>query len=159
MAGPELRGEARALRMGAAGAMLGTRFVASSESLAHAMYKQCLVEASIESTSLTLCFDGSWPHAAHRVLRNRTLEAWEAAGNPPPGSRPGEGDVLASLPNGKSFTRYDIAPALQSMEGSVLELCLYAGCSVADINDVRPAAELINTIWHECERALSDGQA
>ena len=30
----------------------------------------------------TEAFDGGWPDAPHRVLRNATLTAWEAAGRP-----------------------------------------------------------------------------
>jgi len=148
---------AAVLRMGATAAMLGTRFVACDESLAHSSYKQLLVESSAKTASLTLCFDLGWPYAAHRVLRNRTLELWEAAGCPPSGLRPGEGDVLAFLPNGKTYKRYEDAPPLRGMDGSVLELCLYAGLSVADVTDVRPAADLVAALWNECRMALNDG--
>ena len=34
-------------------------------------------------------FDIGWPNAPHRVLRNKTVEAWEAAGCLPSGKRPG----------------------------------------------------------------------
>jgi nitronate monooxygenase len=150
---------AAVLRMGAAAAMFGTRFVASDESLAHASYKKRLVESSAQNASLTLCFDLGWPYAAHRVLRNDTLDTWEAAGCPPSGFRPGEGDTVATLPNGKVFKRYEDAPALLDMQGSVLDLCLYAGLSVAEINEIRPAAELVDTLWAECKLALSDTES
>ena len=77
---------ARALQQGAAAAMLGTRFVATQESRAHELYKQRLIRSTAEDAALTVCFDGGWPYAAHRVLRNATLDAWEAAGCPPVGS-------------------------------------------------------------------------
>lgn len=44
------------LRLGAAGAMLGTRFVATRESRAHDVYRERLVAES--RTALTCCFDG-----------------------------------------------------------------------------------------------------
>ena len=53
------RGIAGALRQGASAVMMGTRFVATRESLAHDAYKQALVEA--QETALTVCFDGGWP--------------------------------------------------------------------------------------------------
>ena len=141
---------ARVLRLGAAGALLGTRFVASVESLAHDAYKQLLVESHADRSALTLCFDGGWPYAAHRVLRNRTFEIWEAAGCPATGAHPGEGDVVASTPSGKKFFRYESTPALRGMEGNVNELCLYAGQGLDRIDAVLPAAELVSSLWRDC---------
>ena len=40
-------------------------------------------------------YDVGWPDAPHRALRTSTAEMWEAAGRPPSGSRPGEGEVIA----------------------------------------------------------------
>src|SRR5204862_502814 len=47
------RGLAAALALGAAGAWMGTRFVASMESAAHASYKQMLLNATAGDTVLT----------------------------------------------------------------------------------------------------------
>ena len=44
--------------MGVSGAMLGTRFVATQESLAHEIYKRRLVEEHAKDTALTVRFDG-----------------------------------------------------------------------------------------------------
>ena len=150
---------AAVLRLGAAGALLGTRFVASAESLAHDAYKQLLVESRADRAALTLCFDLGWPYAAHRVLRNRTLERWEAAGCAPTGARPGEGDVVASTPSGKKFFRYESMPALRGMEGNVNELCLYAGQGLDRIDTVLPAAELVSGLWRDCLAVVHDGDA
>ena len=38
-----------------------------------------------------------WRKAPHRVLRNKTVETWEAAGRPPSGARPGLVVDLARL--------------------------------------------------------------
>jgi nitronate monooxygenase len=139
----------RVLRAGAAGAMLGTRFVASVESLAHADYKRALVEAGSADTAMSGCFDGGWPYALHRVLRNVTLADWEAAGCPPAGARPGEGDVVATFPGGEVIRRYDDSPPRHDAQGSVLECCLYAGAGVGKIRDVRPAAQLVEELWRD----------
>jgi NAD(P)H-dependent flavin oxidoreductase YrpB (nitropropane dioxygenase family) len=127
---------ARVLRMGASGAMLGTRFVATQESRAHETYKRKLVEA--RDTALTICFDGGWPNAPHRVLRNRTFTQWEAAGSPRPGRRPGEGDLL-----GPDVVRYDDTAPRDGMTGEIEEMCLYAGMGVGRITDVPSAGELV----------------
>jgi nitronate monooxygenase len=70
------KGIAHALSIGASGAMLGTRFVATRESLAHELYKRKLVEAKAQDAVLTVCFDLGWPYAAHGVLGNSTLAMW-----------------------------------------------------------------------------------
>ena len=38
--------------------------------------------------------DVGWRKAPHRVFRNKLVETWEAAGRPPSGARPGEGEVI-----------------------------------------------------------------
>jgi len=151
-------GIARALSLGAAGAMLGTRFVATQESRAHAAYKQALVRAEAKETALTVCFDGGWPQAAHRVLRNPTLEAWEAAGCPSPGGRPGEGGVVATTAGGEPIFRYEDTAPRAGMTGRVDEMCLYAGTSCAAVRDVPPAAALVALLWAECDAMLATGR-
>lgn len=148
-------GIARALSRGASAAMLGTRFVATQESRAHPEYKRRLVEATGGDTALTVCFDGGWPYAAHRVLRNPTLERWEALGCPPPGRRPGEGEVVATASNGEPVLRYEDTAPRSGMTGQVLDMALYAGTGCGAIADVPPAAVLIERLWTECEQALS----
>ena len=142
---------ASALKMGAAGAMLGTRFIATHESLAHESYKRKLVEAGAKDTALTVCFDRGWPYAAHRVLRNTTLENWEAAGCPPSGKRPGEGDHLTTDSTGRGFFRYEDTPPHANMAGDIEGMCLYAGVSCDDVQDIPSAKQLTERLWIQCE--------
>jgi nitronate monooxygenase len=142
-------GISQALSLGAAGAMLGTRFFATQESRAHSAYKQALIEADATDTALTVCFDGGWPYAAHRVLRNPTLENWEAAGCPPSGQRPGEGDVVAWTQTGEGILRYEDTAPRDAMTGNVLDMCLYAGTSCEVVEDVPPVAQLVRRLWAE----------
>ena len=135
---------------GASGAMLGTRFVATVESQAHAEYKQALIRANANDTVLTVCFEGGWTNAPHRVLRNSTFNNWESAGCPPVGRRPGEGDVVATRAPDRKLSRYSTATASFGTEGSVTELALYAGRSVEAIRDVPAAGELVDRLWVEC---------
>ncbi len=145
-------GIARVLAAGACGAMLGTRFVATHESLAHELYKRRLVEAGATDATLTVCFDGGWPYAAHRVLRNSTLETWEDAGCPPAGRRPGEGDRVAVNAAGRTFFRYDDAPPLADTEGNPDAMCLYAGTSCQHVDDLPTVNDLMQRLRGEWER-------
>lgn len=141
---------ARALSCGAVAGMLGTRFLASAESLAHQAFKQMLLNAKSEDSTLTQCFDLGWPYALHRVLRNKTLNDWEAAGCPPSGRRPGEGDVVAVSSEGKQVMRYADTPPIAGMTGALDQLCLYAGTGCGQIHDVPAAGELVARLWKEC---------
>jgi nitronate monooxygenase len=144
------RGIRAALQAGAAGVLLGTRFVATQESLAHPQYKDALVRAGAGDTALSVCFQDGWPGALHRTLRNPTLQQWEAAGCPPVGQRPGEGDAVARRPDGTTISRYHFASPQRGVEGDVLDLALYAGAGVGDVNDIPPAAEVVERLWTEC---------
>ena len=138
-----------ALQHGAAAVMLGTRFIATVESNAHRLYKQALVDAAASDSVYTLCFDGGWPYAPHRVLRNSVLQQWEAAGCPPTGQRPGENDVLASNANGSLIKRYDDAPPQQQTSGQILDCCLYAGTGCGVIENIPSAAQLIAQLFDQ----------
>jgi NAD(P)H-dependent flavin oxidoreductase YrpB (nitropropane dioxygenase family) len=144
------------LRLGANAAMLGTRFVATQESSAHPDYKRRLLEAGEGQTALTICFDGGWPNALHRVLRNSTLEAWEAAGSPLPGQRPGEGDEIGRNSAGNIIRRYDDVAPRPGMTGTIEAMALYAGTGVAKAKDLPSAGELVRRLWHEVEIELPD---
>ncbi|HLK60684.1 MAG TPA: nitronate monooxygenase [Chthonomonadaceae bacterium] len=148
---------AKVLALGATGALLGTRFVATQESRAHRDYKRQLVAATGE-TALTVCFDGGWPYSAHRVLRNSTLEAWEAAGSPAVGSRPGEGETVATTANGEAILRYEDTVPRAGYTGNIEAMCLYAGTGCSAIADIPSAGALVERLWRECgEEAFEDG--
>ena len=146
---------AEVLRLGASAAMLGTRFVATQESRAHPEYKRLLVEATEHDTALTVCFEGGWPYAPHRVLRNATLETWEAVGCPPIGQRPGEGDVLGANASGESILRYEDTAPRTGFQGDIAAMCCYAGASCAAIYDLPSARDLVPRLWEESLAALA----
>ncbi len=130
---------------GARAAMLGTRFVATRESLAHPDYKARLVESDSTAAVLTLAFDGDWPFGPHRVLRNSTFVEWEAAGCPWPGERPGEDDIVLTR-GSLSIRRYADHEPLAGDVGEVEAACLYAGLGTGGISDLPGAGELVTRL-------------
>ena len=148
----------RALQAGASGVLIGTRFVATKEAGVHDDYKAAITRAQTDDTVLTVCFSGSakdsedgWPNAPHRVLRNGTFEKWEAAGCPPVGKRPGEGDVLTkNIVNGRTKSRYGTGMPRPDDRGALADLALYAGQGVDAIRDIPSAGELVTRLWKEC---------
>jgi nitronate monooxygenase len=147
------RGVTAVLALGAQAAWLGTRFIASLEANTHARYRARILQATATDAVYTTCFDGGWPNAPHRVLRNRTYEAWNQAGSPQAPNRPGEADLVAHDPSGTTYHRYDDLMPLANLRGDVEDMALYAGQSVGLVHTIQPAAEIIAQLVAEAERA------
>lgn len=142
-------GVAAALELGAQAVSVGTRFLCTDESRASGEYKQRVVRATAEDTLRTNLFDLEWPDAAHRVLRNGVVRAWESAGSPADGQRPGEGEIVGSMPVAGQkidLTRYSIFMPMEGFEGDHEDQVLYCGQGCTVINDVRPAAEIVQLL-------------
>lgn len=144
-----------AFRLGASAVAYGTRFLATEESDAHPDYKAAVLAADEGQTVHTLCFDGWWPDAPHRVLRNSTFIRWEAAGRPPPGARPGEGDAVLRTPRGDPIPRYHAALPQVGMTGDCEAAALYAGAGVGRIGDIVSAAGFIRAVAAQLDAALA----
>src|SRR5581483_6152006 len=111
--------------LGAAGVWVGTRFLASTEVSIHPEYQRRILAASENDT--VWCenlFDGGWANAPHRVLRNSTVRNWEAAGRPPSGQRPGEGEIVAKSETRGEVDRYMSITAGPDTTGEIEPLSL-----------------------------------
>ncbi|MFI5693888.1 NAD(P)H-dependent flavin oxidoreductase [Kribbella sp. NPDC051586] len=142
------RGLAAVQALGAQAAWIGTRFLAAAEAATHDVYRQRVIDATVDDTAHTSCFDVGWPDAPHRVLRNSTLGDWEAAGSPPSPGRPGEGDVIA-VGKDRRCLRYEDSPPLPGLAGDVAAMALYAGQSAGLVHQVLPAAAIVRSIAEE----------
>ena len=127
-----------ALAAGAAGVMLGTRYVASSEADAHPVWQRAICDAEVEDAVWTDVFDVGWPDAPHRVLRNSTLAR---LGGQTARPRPGEGETIAQT-DGRALVRYGDDEPLRRTTGAVEALALYAGQSCGVIDRVEPAGAI-----------------
>ena len=149
------RGLAAVLALGASGAWIGTRFLASPESTIHQHYRDRVLQASeTDTVYLENLFDIGWPDAPHRVLRNETVTMWEAAGRPEPGSRPGENEIVAVSKSAGNMTRYgsDTPPA--DAEGDIDALSMWAGQGAGVVRSIKPAAEIVREIDAEASAIL-----
>jgi nitronate monooxygenase len=131
-----------AITAGADAIAMGTRFVATTESLAHPLYKQRLIDATSADTVLTNLFDVGWTKP-HRVLRNHVYTTWKAAGCPPSGQRPGEDEPVATAPFGP-VPRYAVNPPVVDMQGDIGGMAMYAGQGVGAITSIEPAATIVH---------------
>ena len=108
------------LRMGAAGAWVGTSFVAASESNAHPIYRQRLIDATADDTHHGHFYSYGWPIGTpYRVIKPKvkSLRQHKAAG-----ARRGDTDRFSET------------------------VQLYAGQGVGDVKDVKPAAEIMKDL-------------
>jgi nitronate monooxygenase len=131
------RGLVAALALGAVGVSLGTRFVATQESLAVGFYKDALIRADSDSTTVTDAYTGLYA----RVLRNAFTAEYAASGAPVI-----EGYLQASAARdiiSESAKRQD--PDLYPM---------WAGQSVGMVNDLPRAAEIVERIMAEARSTL-----
>ena len=150
------RGVAAVLALGAAAAWIGTRFVCAEESAAHPAYQKLLADAAETDTVYSTLFDQGWPHAPHRTLRNSTMRAWQDAGEPAPGARPGEDEVVAGGHDGTEIRRYAVSPpSVAVTTGEPEAMALYAGQGVGLITHPEPAADIVRCLMREAEQALT----
>ncbi|MEA2794479.1 MAG: hypothetical protein QOI87_1859 [Bradyrhizobium sp.] len=149
------RGLAAAMALGASGAWIGTRFLASEEVAIHPHYRERLLRATEDDTAyLEELFDIGWPKAPHRVLRNSTVAEWEAAGRPATGKRPGEGEVVATSKSRGPIVRYRSYTPAADADGNIDALSLWAGQSVGLVHKIQPAADIVREIDREARAIL-----
>jgi len=149
------RGIAAALALGAQGAWLGTRFLLAEEAPLHEDYRRHLLRARAEDAVYAAeLFDVGWEHAPHRALRNSTRERWEAAGSPPPGHRPGEGETIATRADGAPIVRYSSAMPVAGITGEIEALSMWSGQGIGLLDRVQPAAEIVRELAEETEAAI-----
>ena len=146
------RSFAAVLAMGAAGARVGTRFVATPESGAHPAYKQAVADAGPGSTEITDAF-AECPLCA-TVPRARVLRSCVEAVRGLPGGPAGEttmGGQRITLPKGHGL------PPGTAATGHIEAMAMYAGDSVADIPAIEPVTQVIRS-WAEAAAASSAGR-
>jgi len=148
------RGLAAVLMLGAAAGWMGTRFVMSEEAPSHPRYRELLAAARETDTLHSRLFDIGWEDAPGRTLRNSTVRAWEAAGRPPSGARPGEGEEIASL-RGDPRVRYGSNSAHRETEGDIEAMALWSGQSVSLVNEVLPAGEIVHRVAQEAADVIT----
>lgn len=150
------RGLAAALALGASAAWIGTRFLSARETCIHPDYAARLIGARETDTGhYDDLFDVGWPDAPHRALQNSTTKAWEAAGRPAPGRRPGEGEIVASAPGKGALDRYACTTPDRDMTGNIEALSMWCGQGVAMVRKVQPAAEIVQEIAEQARRIVT----
>jgi NAD(P)H-dependent flavin oxidoreductase YrpB (nitropropane dioxygenase family) len=138
------RGLAAAIALGADGALLGTRFLATNESPLHPNFKQAIVNGDGHDTLLSEIPDLAaglvWPGAMSRSRRNPFIEKW--AGREWM-LRARQAEALASVRAARASGNIDEAPLSMGQDAGL-------------IHDIAPAAEIVRRIAEEAERILAE---
>jgi nitronate monooxygenase len=142
------RGLAAALALGAHGALIGTRFYATTEALGHESAKRRIVAARAEDTGRTSVFDivrgYAWPDAIDgRAIRNRFCERWHGR----------EGELTATLETER------VAYQAAARDGDCDTAVVWAGEGVDLIHEVESAATLVARIAADAEALLKRSAA
>ena len=127
------RGLVAALALGAAGVMLGTRFIATRESIAPSFFKDAVVNAGTGDTIVSRAFTG----LPMRTLRNEFTASY------------GDGPVLPPLL--QSNAAEDIFKAA-AQRGDARYFPMPAGESAGLISDMPSAADVVRSIIEEADR-------
>ena len=142
-------GNARALAgviaAGAAGARIGTRFLAAEESNAHPDYVKALIAARAEDSVRTNQFhvDCILCPSTHGVLRS-AIENAEAL----------ESETAGDWPGVRPIRRFGGVPPNRSVVGAISAMACYAGQSVGDVKMVEPAAVILRDLVVGAESLL-----
>lgn len=122
------RGLAAALALGAAGVLMGTRFIATLESGAPPFYKDALRNGDSDETTLSDAFTGHYA----RFLRNRFLDEYRSSGAP------------VFPPVAQQLAARDIVEAA-AKNGDPSFYPMYAGQGVGAIDGIPAAGDVVRT--------------
>ena len=150
------RGEAIAafLRMGAAGAQLGTRFAAARESIAHPAFKRAFLRAAARDAVTSVQLDPRFPVIPVRALANAGARRFVAA----------QADAIRRVDAGeitREAAQLEIehfwAGALRRavIDGDVEEGSVMAGQSVGLVTAEQSVSEIVAELVAQAEAALS----
>ena len=152
----DARGVVAALALGAEGAVLGTRFLATSEANAHPHYKQKLLEAAETDTVRTILFGHGWPNAPHRTLRTRFVEQWLRNEARAQESRTDEPVIGRTSIADREIPihRFMSLPPTNRVTGDIESMALLAGQTVGLVKEIKSAATIVRELADEATRLI-----
>jgi len=137
------RGVAAALALGAAGALIGTRFLATPEALIDPSVTKAILDGTGEETErsalLDIIRDTGWPaRYLARTLRHPSIDQWR-----------GREYELAGDPAARAAYQRAVS------QGELPRVPAWASQAIDLITDLRPAADLTGDLARDAELALS----
>ena len=149
---------AAALALGADGVAIGTRFVASAEAFAHAMYKQRLLAATSTHTRLTSVYGPDMPHFnPMRVLDEGLAHTFAGREDTAPQDLEAQPIIGTMQLAGQTIPLHRFASFVPTpaTEGRIGELPFLAGQGVGLVHEIAPVAQIIEQLVTEAAAALA----
>lgn len=146
---------AAALALGADAVWCGTRFLASREAHAHDLFKKAVVAADVGDTRVTTIYGPEWPDQPMRAIVNDGLR--RAEGREAEATGEAQGVLVGTtMLNGARIPvpRYSAILPTREFEGNIEEVCLTAGQSSGNIDDLPSAGEIVARMGHEAAAAI-----
>jgi enoyl-[acyl-carrier protein] reductase II len=139
----DARGFAAAFALGAKGVQMGTRFVATHESAAHALFKEAVLKAADDATAIT----GRTTVGPTRTIKNSLTEKIIQA------ERRGASaeELFDLIGEGRS--------AIASIEGDIVEGSVYCGQIGGMITDIKSVQDVFDDILSQTEYVIQSLQA
>ena len=131
------RGVVAALALGAQGVLIGTRFIATQESLARDFHKEALLMAGSNDTVITDAYTGLYA----RLLRNTYIDEYDAARAPTLSGYVQAGMNNDIVANALGRADRDFSP-------------LWSGQGVGVVKDIRAAADVMQQLIEEAQRSI-----
>jgi enoyl-[acyl-carrier protein] reductase II len=132
------RGLAAARCLGAHGAWMGTRFIATTEAFGHPAYKQRVVDGASRDAVISRAYTGK----PLRTLQNEWTREWAQ-----------RVDEIEPFPAQYAVAGRRVESGYQ--DGDVEQGMMPAGQAVEVIHDIRPAGDVVRTIVAEADRILA----
>jgi enoyl-[acyl-carrier protein] reductase II len=136
------RGVVAALALGAQGAVIGTRFIATPEATAARQYREALIHAEQDETVRTRCYSGK----PLRSLRNPYIAEYEA-----------DPSKLRPFPEQLMISAQRNVMAYWNPEADPGRTCFPAGQGVGAFREIKPAAEVLREIVAHAGAVLRGG--
>jgi enoyl-[acyl-carrier protein] reductase II len=136
------RGVIAALALGAQGAVIGTRFIATPEATAARQYQEALVRAEQDETVRTRCYSGK----PLRSLRNPYIAEYEA-----------DPSKLRPFPEQLMISAQRNVMAYWNPEADPARTCFPAGQGVGAFREITPAADVFREIVAQAAAVLRGG--
>lgn len=133
------RGVAAAMMLGAAGALIGTRLIASPEARTAQTHKQAIVEMKDDETTVSRCYTGK----PSRVINNAFIKAWK-----------GHENEILPMPDQGELVAPVVIPAKD--RGSIEVANWPTGQGAVLVKSIMPAADIVRSIAAEASALLGD---
>ena len=132
------RGLAAVRCLGAQGAWMGTRFIATTEAYGHPAYKQRVVDSASRDAVISRAYTGK----PLRTLQNEWTREWAQ-----------RVDEIEPFPAQYAVAGVRVESGYQ--DGDVEQGMMPAGQAVEGIHDIRPAGDIVRAIVAEAEQILA----